>query len=174
MKVCHNMARLNRSTRPVIKSKRRTQNTLYGHTKGVRMLKMKSIMPAQCGGLQQKVTTIFFRCYSKLAYWIYKIMLKTAGAQLSGQVFWPPLGLSSTEYGHNEKYARGQLHIILLYKYHIYWHIRPPYVARASKGIYYGRWSVRHTNFAATLRWGGSYKLGGLIAKGGLICQFIR
>jgi hypothetical protein len=40
-----------------------------------------------------------------------------------------------------------------------------------SKEIYYGRWSVRHTNFAATLRWrGGSYMRGGPIAKGGLIC----
>jgi hypothetical protein len=43
-----------------------------------------------------------------------------------------------------------------------------------SKGIYYGRWSVRHTNFAATLRQEGTYKPGGLIAKGGLINQFIR
>jgi hypothetical protein len=42
------------------------------------------------------------------------------------------------------------------------------------KGIYYGRWSVRHTNFAATLRQGGYYMRGGLIAKGGLICQIIR
>jgi hypothetical protein len=40
-----------------------------------------------------------------------------------------------------------------------------------SKEIYYGRWSVRHTNFTATLRLGGSYIRGGLIAKGGLICQ---
>ena len=40
-----------------------------------------------------------------------------------------------------------------------------------SKGIYYGRWSVRHTNFAATLCLGGSYMRGSLIAKGGLICQ---
>jgi hypothetical protein len=39
-----------------------------------------------------------------------------------------------------------------------------------SKGIYYGRWSVRHTNFAATLLQEGTYKPGGLIAKGGLIC----
>jgi len=38
------------------------------------------------------------------------------------------------------------------------------------KGIYYGRWSVRHTNFTATLRQEGAYKPGGLIAKGGLIC----
>jgi hypothetical protein len=38
----------------------------------------------------------------------------------------------------------------------------------------YGRWSVRHTNFAATLRQGGYYMRGGLIAKGGLICQIIR
>jgi hypothetical protein len=43
-----------------------------------------------------------------------------------------------------------------------------------SKGIYYGRWSVRHINFAATLRQEGTYKPGGLIAKGGLINQFIR
>jgi hypothetical protein len=39
-----------------------------------------------------------------------------------------------------------------------------------SIGIYYGRWSVRHTNFAAILRQEGTYKPGGLIAKGGLIC----
>jgi hypothetical protein len=69
--------------------------------------------------------------------------------------------------------------------YRIIWHISPPYVARArqmpslrggaySKGIYYGRWSVRHTNFAATLSQGGAYMPGGLIAKGGLICQIIR
>jgi hypothetical protein len=43
-----------------------------------------------------------------------------------------------------------------------------------SKGIYYCRWSVRHTNFAATLRQEGAYMRGGLIAKGGLICQIIR
>jgi hypothetical protein len=30
-----------------------------------------------------------------------------------------------------------------------------------SKGIYYGRWSVRHTNFAATLRQEGAYSKGG-------------
>jgi len=36
-----------------------------------------------------------------------------------------------------------------------------------SKGIYYGRWSVRHTNFTATLRQEGAYNPGGLIAKGG-------
>jgi hypothetical protein len=39
------------------------------------------------------------------------------------------------------------------------------------KGIYYGRWSVRHRNFAATLCQGGYYIRGGLIAKGDLICQ---
>jgi hypothetical protein len=61
--------------------------------------------------------------------------------------------------------------------YRIIWHISPPNVARArqmpslggaySKGIYYCRWSVRHTNFAATLRQEGAYMRGGLIAKGG-------
>jgi hypothetical protein len=30
-----------------------------------------------------------------------------------------------------------------------------------SKGIYYGRWSVRHTNFAATLRQEWAYSEGG-------------
>jgi hypothetical protein len=30
-----------------------------------------------------------------------------------------------------------------------------------SKGIYYGRWSVRHTNFTATLRQEGAYSEGG-------------
>jgi hypothetical protein len=30
-----------------------------------------------------------------------------------------------------------------------------------SKGIYYGRWSVRHTNFAAILRQEGAYSKGG-------------
>jgi hypothetical protein len=30
-----------------------------------------------------------------------------------------------------------------------------------SKGIYYARWSVRHSNFAATLRQEGAYSKGG-------------
>jgi hypothetical protein len=56
--------------------------------------------------------------------------------------------------------------------YRIIWLTSPPYVARArqmtlsrgtySKGIYYGRWSVRHTNFVATLRQEGTYKPGDL------------
>ena len=57
------------------------------------------------------------------------------------------------------------------------WPVRPKWPllgGTCSKGIYYGRWSVRHTNFAATLRQEGTYKPGGLIAKGGLINQFIR
>jgi hypothetical protein len=36
-----------------------------------------------------------------------------------------------------------------------------------SKVIYYGRWSVRHTNFAANLRQEGAYKPGGAYSEGG-------
>jgi hypothetical protein len=64
--------------------------------------------------------------------------------------------------------------------YRIIWYTSPPpYVARARqmpslrggayrKGIYYGGWSVRHINFAVTLRQEGACK------QGGLICQIIR
>jgi hypothetical protein len=66
------------------------------------------------------------------------------------------------------------------YRYRIYWHMRLPYVTRArqmtvsrggtfSKWIYFIRWSVRHTNFAANLRQGGTICEAGLIAKGVLM-----